>query len=68
MATSIKINMGRTINLGNYESMRADVSLEERIDEDLSEEQLVAAYKEVREKSIRMLDATLKKMHENYRS
>lgn len=68
MATSIKINMGRTVNLGNYESMRADVSLEERIDEDLSEEQLVAAYKEVREKSIRMLDATLKKMHENYRS
>jgi hypothetical protein len=60
--------MGQTVNVGNYESLRADVSIEERIDEVLTEAEVADLYKDMRERARKMLSATLKKMVEDHRS
>lgn len=67
--TKVTVTIGRTVNIGNYESIRADITLEETLIEQHPDS---AAITEVRKKlniqACKELDATINNMVKAYRS
>ena len=45
----IRVNYGETVNLGNYESERIDISLEKDVDETKYRYELIATFNELKQ-------------------
>lgn len=64
MINKITVRVGKTVNLGNYESLRADVELTESLPEGeyYNDKGLTEARKELSVRAARELDITIQNM------
>lgn len=59
VVTKVRVSVGRTVNLGNYESLRATVDLEAEI---MPTENVTQVRKELNIQAAKELDATVQNM------
>lgn len=64
----VTVTVGRTENIGNYESLRASISLEHYSAEGLDKVEATEVRRQLNMQAMQELESTLRNMHAAYRS